>query len=159
MLIFAGFLAGAALLPALIGSTGRSEHRLWAASACLLGAGFGAVVFYASAQTIIQLDSPDHLRGRIMGIWMIVFSGSVPLGALWTGRAALRFGVDTVMAFSAGLCVIVGLVVLASGALRPRHQPGTWSISGPREPQPPRGMAESGLETGASAIRRPDVPT
>ena len=63
----------------------------------MLGAGFGAVVFYASAQTIVQLDSPDHLRGRIMGIWMIVFSGSVPLGALWTGKAAVLWGVDVVM--------------------------------------------------------------
>ncbi len=55
-----------------------------------------------------------------MGIWMIVYSGSVPLGALWTGRAAVRFGVDVVMAFSAGLCVGVGLLVMASGVLRPR---------------------------------------
>jgi predicted MFS family arabinose efflux permease len=120
MLMFAGFLAGAALLPASVGSTGASPFRLWAAAACLLGAGFGAVVFYASAQTIIQLGSPDHLRGRIMGIWMMAFSGSAPLGALWTGRAAERFGVDAVMAFSAGLCVIAGLLAATTGVLKPR---------------------------------------
>ena len=43
--------------------------------------------------TVIQFAVPDHLRGRIMGIWMIVYSGSVPLGALWTGRAAQSWGV------------------------------------------------------------------
>lgn len=120
MLIFGGFLGGAALIPAWGGTTGPSHFRLIAAAICLLGAGFGAVVFYASAQTIIQLDSPDHLRGRIMGIWMIVFSGSVPIGALWTGRAAVWWGVDIVMAASAGLCVIAGLLAMATGLLRPR---------------------------------------
>ena len=102
------------------GGVGRSS-RLWIASGCLLGMGFGAVVFYACALTVIQLGVPDHLRGRIMGIWMIVYSGSVPLGALWTGRAALSWGVAAVMAFSASLCVVVGLVVLASGVLKPRY--------------------------------------
>ena len=158
MLIFAFFLAGAALIPAWLGSAGTSQVRLRAASVCLLGAGFGAVVFYASAQTIIQLESPDHLRGRIMGIWMIAFSGSVPIGALWTGRAAVRFGVDVVMAFSAGLCVVVGLVVLASGVLRPRYQPGTWPVSGSREPAlPPQGMRGPDPETEVTA-GQPDVP-
>ena len=51
--------------------------------------------------TLIQLAAPDHLRGRIMGIWMIVYSGSVPFGALWTGRVAQSWGVSFVMGLSA----------------------------------------------------------
>ena len=90
MIVFAAFLAGAALLPLAIESKSWAFARLWAASACLLGMGFGAVVFYASCLTVIQLDVPDHLRGRIMGIWMIVYSGPSRSGALWTGRAAVR---------------------------------------------------------------------
>jgi MFS family permease len=123
MLIFAGFLIAAALVPSWFGASDQYRSRLVAASTSLLGAGFGAVVFYASAQTIIQLDSPDHLRGRIMGIWMIVYSGSVPLGSLWTGRAAVALGVDVVMAISAGLCVAAGLLAMATGILRPRPIP------------------------------------
>jgi hypothetical protein len=57
---------------------------------------------------------------------MIVYSGSVPMGALWTGRAALSWGVAAVMAFSALLCVVAGLVVLAAGVLDPRY-PGEVS--------------------------------
>jgi predicted MFS family arabinose efflux permease len=91
--------------------------RVVAASLCLLGAGFGAVLFYAATQTRIQLVVPDHLRGRVMGIWMIVFSGSVPLGALWTGRAAAAWGVSTVMGCSAVLCFFSALVVVVSGVL------------------------------------------
>jgi MFS family permease len=82
LLIFGSFLAASALLPGWTRTPVMSDVRLIVAALCLLGAGFGAVVFYASAQTIIQLSVPDHLRGRVMGIWMIVYSGSVPLGAL-----------------------------------------------------------------------------
>jgi predicted MFS family arabinose efflux permease len=129
MLLFAGFLAAAALLPLGAEPSEPARARLVTAAVCLLGMGFGAVVFYASALTVIQLAVPDHLRGRIMGIWMIVYSGSVPLGALWTGRAALSWGVAAVMAFSAVLCVIVGLIVLASGVLNPRYPKDASAIS------------------------------
>jgi MFS family permease len=122
MVIFGAGLAGAALSPAYFPPTSASSSRLVAASVCLLGAGFGAVLFYSSSMTVIQLAAPDHLRGRIMGIWMIVYSGSVPLGALWTGRVAQSWGVSFVMGFSAVLCVVVGLIVWTSGVLSPvRH--------------------------------------
>ena len=122
--IFGACLAGAALLPTFFAPAPTSPARLVAASVCLLGAGFGAVLFYSSSMTLIQLAAPDHLRGRIMGIWMIVYSGSVPLGALWTGRVAQSLGVSFVMGFSAVLCVVVGLLVWASGVLAPvRHVP------------------------------------
>jgi MFS family permease len=122
MVIFGACLAGAALSPAYFPPTSAGSSRLVAASICLLGAGFGAVLFYSSSMTVIQLAAPDHLRGRIMGIWMIVYSGSVPLGALWTGRVAQSWGVSFVMGFSAVLCVVVGLIVWTSGVLSPvRH--------------------------------------
>ena len=122
MVVFGACLAGAALSPAYFPPTSAGLSRLVAASVCLLGAGFGAVLFYSSSMTVIQLAAPDHLRGRIMGIWMIVYSGSVPLGALWTGRVAQSWGVSFVMGFSAVLCVVVGLIVWASGVLSPvRH--------------------------------------
>jgi MFS family permease len=119
MILFAAFMVGAAVLPPMIGLESWAFARIWAAAACLLGMGFGAVVFYASCLTVIQLDVPDHLRGRIMGIWMIVYSGSVPLGSLWIGWAAMTWGVATILALSAVLCIAVGLIVQASGVLSP----------------------------------------
>ncbi len=117
ILIFAVFLRGAALIPVWAGSP---RLAFAAASACLLGAGFGAVVFYASCQTIVQLESPDHLRGRIMGIWMIAFSGSVSLGALWTGRAAEEWGLVTVLGNSSLICGALSLIAAATGVLAPQ---------------------------------------
>jgi MFS family permease len=157
MLIFAAFLGGAAVIPTWAGLLGTDLLRLVAASVCLLGAGFGGVVFYASAQTIIQLDSPDHLRGRIMGIWMIAFSGSVPIGALWTGRAAVRWGVAVVMVLSAAICLLVGVVVMATGVLDPRRHPATWPVSDPRAPAPTKGRMESDPQSPMRPVQ-PDLP-
>jgi hypothetical protein len=77
----------------------------------------GAVFVYSSSMMLIQLAVPDHLRGRVMGIWMIMYSGSVPLGAFWTGRAAQSWGIGTVMGLSAVLCVLMALCATVSGAL------------------------------------------
>jgi MFS family permease len=140
MIMFSWFLAGAALLPSWAQAAGPGQSRLAlsVAALCLLGAGFGAVTFYSCALTTIQLAAPDHLRGRIMGIWMIVFSGSVPLGALWTGRAAQSFGVGPVMILSATTCVVVGLGVLASGILAPRSPAVRADLSDSAGERPPR---------------------
>jgi MFS family permease len=121
MVIFGSCLAGAALLPSFLPPISSGSARLLAAAACLLGAGFGAVLFYSSSMTLIQLAAPDQLRGRVMGIWMIVYSGSVPLGALWTGRVAQSWGVAMVMGLSALFCVAMALFVWASGVLAPRR--------------------------------------
>jgi MFS family permease len=119
LVLFSGFLAFAAIWPLVAGPSWTSAVRLSAASFCLFGAGFGAVLFYSSSMMVIQLAVPDRLRGRIMGIWMIGFSGSVPLGALWTGRAAQSWGVAPVMGVSAALCMTAALLVWASGILTP----------------------------------------
>jgi MFS family permease len=118
MFLFAASLGCAAALPPWARSFWPSGGPLAVAAVCLTGVGFGGILFFSATQTLIQTGVPDHLRGRIMGIWMIVFSGTVPLSALWAGEVALRRGVVVVMGASAALCVVVALVALASGALR-----------------------------------------
>jgi MFS family permease len=117
MLCFGGALACAATLPAWLQASAPAWVRVSAGAACLLAAGVGAVFVYSSSMMLIQLAIPDHLRGRIMGIWMIVYSGSVPLGALWTGRVAQSWGVAFVMGLSAILCVLMTVFVVVTGAL------------------------------------------
>jgi predicted MFS family arabinose efflux permease len=120
LIVFAGSLAAASELPLLIARFWPGPARLVVACACLFGVGVGAVVFYSATQTLIQTAVPDHLRGRVMGIWMIVYSGSVPLGSLWTGRLASSLGLTPAIAISAGLCVLAALLGLVSGKLSHR---------------------------------------
>jgi MFS family permease len=117
MVCFGIALACAATLRAWLPPAAPAWARVSAGAACLLAAGVGAVFVYSSSMMLIQLAVPDHLRGRIMGIWMIVYSGSVPLGALWTGRVAQSWGVGFVMGLSAALCVLMAMIVMGSGVL------------------------------------------
>jgi MFS family permease len=144
MVMFGGFLAGAALLPSWLPAGIAPGIRLSVASACLLGAGFGAVLLYASSQTIIQLAVPDALRGRVMGIWMITYSSSVPLGALWTGRAAQSLGVAPVMGLSAFLCVATACVAWASGFLANPRVVSFGPVNVPPGDDPPLPMDAPG---------------
>jgi len=119
--LYGASIAAAAALPPLVGPMG-SPARLAMAAACLGGSGLGAILFYAATQTVIQAAVPDALRGRIMGIWMIVFSGSVPLGCLWAGALAESIGVTPVMYLTAGLCASLAVAGAAWGRLDDRHE-------------------------------------
>lgn len=48
-------------------------------------AGVSMVVFSASSNSFVQALVPDHLRGRVMSIYSVLFAGVAPLGALLTG--------------------------------------------------------------------------
>jgi MFS family permease len=54
----------------------------------LFVAGFGIILFYSIGNSIIQTQSPDHLRGRLMGIWALVFGAGMPIGSFWMGLVA-----------------------------------------------------------------------
>jgi predicted MFS family arabinose efflux permease len=116
LLLFAFFLAGAAMLPSLAGARSPNALRLATAGCCAMGVGFGVVIFYSSSMMAIQLAVPDGLRGRITGIWTVVFSASVPLGSLWMGRAAEAWGIALVMEISSALCLLIGVLAWSSGA-------------------------------------------
>lgn len=120
LLVFSTSLAISAMFPRWVAPEWPGAIRVASASVCVLGAGLGASLFYSATQSVIQLAVPQHLRGRVMGVWMIVFSGSVPLGALWTGRAAVPWGIPPVMVCSALACALMSLLFLSSGVLRQR---------------------------------------
>ena len=41
--------------------------------------GLTSIWFIASANTLVQLRAPAHLRGRIMGVWTIALPGMIPI--------------------------------------------------------------------------------
>jgi MFS family permease len=67
-------------------------HRPVGAAFLLFFAGFGIIFFYSIGNSTIQTQSPDHLRGRLMGIWALVLGGSMPIGSLWMGTVAQKVG-------------------------------------------------------------------
>ncbi len=92
-------------------------HLMPVALVCLFGVGFGSIAMAATANTSIQLAVPDDLRGRVMSVYMTVFAGSTPIGALFAGALAAEFG--AAIAFGVGGGLSFGVVVVAYLLARP----------------------------------------
>ncbi len=74
----------------------------------ILGWSLMSVVNITNA--LIQTHVPDHLRGRVMSIYILVFQGSYPLGALLVGWLAGMFGSP----FTIILCGVIILFVIVT---------------------------------------------
>ena len=72
--------------------------------------GFSQIAFTATANTTLQTVSPDHLRGRVMSVFMLVFAGTVPLGNLFTGGMAHLFSAPISLLLGGGLSLIAAIV-------------------------------------------------
>src|SRR5713226_3328825 len=114
-----GFVVGPAIAAALLLVGLSFVHHFGLAAAVLMALGFSQIVFMTSCNTTVQLTVPDELRGRIMGLYALVFAGMTPIGALIMGTVAEHWGVSRACAVGggAGLLLILALTV----AWRRRH--------------------------------------
>ncbi|MFN8473362.1 MAG: MFS transporter [Anaerolineae bacterium] len=94
--IFLGLLALSSVLP------------LTAVILILLG--LASISYTATSNTLLQLNSPDQLRGRVMSIYFLLFAGSTPIGGFITGWLADRIGVPETLLIEAAIC-FVGVMV------------------------------------------------
>jgi MFS family permease len=74
--------------------------------------GFGLILFLATSQSVFQLSSEEHNRGRVMAIWAVVLSGAVPLGNLLAGLAADEWGLPPVLTALGLACGLVPMALL-----------------------------------------------
>jgi MFS family permease len=54
--------------------------------------GAASIMFIATANSLLQLNSSGAMRGRVMALWAVVFLGSTPIGAPLIGFLAGRYG-------------------------------------------------------------------
>jgi hypothetical protein len=52
------------------------------------------------------------MRGRVMGIWTLIFGGKIPLGSLEAGVMADFIGTPATMAIGALICGLAAMVTL-----------------------------------------------
>jgi MFS family permease len=84
----------------------------WLSATALAGAGFCMIIFFATANTSVQMRVPDELRGRVMGIYSLAFIGLTPFGSLLAGAIARAFSAAFAVTVGAGICILAGLIVL-----------------------------------------------
>jgi MFS family permease len=96
-------------------------HGVVAASILLFVCGVFFTSYTANANASIQLASPDHLRGRVLGLYYYAWNGLAPLGALLVGWLCDRGGTE--LAFGVGgICAIVMTAFGAEAITRPRRR-------------------------------------
>src|SRR5205823_3602021 len=78
----------------------------------LFAAGFGMLLFFSTSNTVLQTIVPDEMRGRVMGVWSLVFGAMIPLGSLEAGAVAHFAGTPFALAFGAIICAASALVTL-----------------------------------------------
>jgi MFS family permease len=92
-----GVMLGFALVPNL----------LWACVA--LGfAGCGMILFTVSANSTVQINTPDELRARVMSVYSLVFAGMSPPGALLAGSLMSSLGARG----GVGVLAVLGLLAM-----------------------------------------------
>jgi MFS family permease len=91
----------------------------------LFFAGMLNLAFYSTAQAVVQILAPSHLRGRLIGLFSMAALGLRAFSGVTVGVAGAWIGVHRSLALSAMtlFAVTVGLFVFAGGGDK-REQPG-----------------------------------
>jgi MFS family permease len=106
--LFGAVLTCAALAPNFV-----SALALFTLAGCLMA------LNGIAANTMLQLQVPDRLRGRVMGFYSFVVLGMAPFGSLQAGWVAEHLGVRTALAAGGLVC----LAVAAGVAWKMRRHP------------------------------------
>ncbi len=99
-----------------------AQTTVLACSVLLFCTGFCFTLWMSNTQSILQLTAPDHLRGRVLSIFLLAFGGLAPFGGLLAGWLADVGGTE--LAFSVGgvsgvLMTAYGLHTLRRGSFAP----------------------------------------
>ncbi len=94
--------------------------QLLPAAACSAVFGFGMILYLSTGQSVLQLSTPDHARGRVMALWPMTLSGGAVGGHLLCGWAAKHFPIPQVFgAMWVGVTATAIVVAVLAVVLRP----------------------------------------
>lgn len=94
-----------------------------------------------AANTMLQTEAPDELRGRVMGFYSFMVLGLAPFGSLQAGWLAERFGVRVAFALGGLVCLVVAVSVM-------------WWMGRAVRERRARREGREGLEPAAAVERR-----
>jgi MFS family permease len=95
------------------------SHSFWLTFSCLAMAGAADAVSMVIRNLVRQLETPDAMRGRTIGIAMVFFMGGPQLGELEAGLAANWLGAPfSVVSGGIGCLIATGLIAARTPELR-----------------------------------------
>jgi len=106
-------IAGLGLVVVLAGRSGAEGVTLWLvpAAVCCGLAGIADSVSAVFRTTILQSATPDHLRGRLQGVFVVVVAGGPRVGDMLAGGATKLLSEGWVLLAGGVLCAVVAWAV------------------------------------------------
>jgi MFS family permease len=98
---------GSSLLFGIVLLAASLAPELWSALLLFTLTGCVMALNGISANTMLQSEAPDELRGRVMGFYSFVVLGLAPFGSFQAGWIAEHYGVRTAFALGSLVCLAV----------------------------------------------------
>jgi MFS family permease len=127
-------VTGAALAFGVLETVSGLMPNTVSTAVVLVPTGFAALVFTTAANSSVQLTVEPSMRGRVMGLYMLLFLGGTPLGAPLLGLLGEHFGgrAPTVFGGAASLVAVLAVLVALRRVLSHRRadaRTGAWSTT------------------------------
>lgn len=107
----------------------------WLFAVLLVLVGLLGITFNTYSNSMVQLETDPAMRGRVMSLYMMVFTGGTPIGGPLVGWIAEQFGPRLGLfacgAFSAASAALVGIIVARTAGLRVQISGRRISLVGP----------------------------
>jgi MFS family permease len=84
-------------------------HSTAAAAVALVAVGAFFSTYTSSSNTLLQLNAPDRLRGRVVSLYYVAFNGTGPLGGLLVGWLAAVGGTGLAFSVAGGVSVLAAV--------------------------------------------------
>ncbi len=88
------------------------SRALWLSHLLLFFSGAALITVFSLTASLVQLIAPDHLRGRVVSIYMVAFRGGMPLGSLAGGYVASLTSAPLVLGVNGVLLSLVAIYFL-----------------------------------------------
>lgn len=127
-----------AVLPAVALGGLAVSTDLPPAALCAGVFGMGMILFLSTGQSVLQMTTPDHARGRVLALWPMTLSGGTVAGNLLCGWAARHLPIPVVLGImAAGTGLTACVVVVLAWTIRTRRRdstPGDQPVGADRQP-------------------------
>jgi MFS family permease len=84
--------------------------NFWSASLLLYVVGFATMIQFGSTNTLIQMMTPDRLRGRAISAYSMMYMGTTPIGSMAAGFAAEHVGARITISVGGVFCLLASIV-------------------------------------------------
>lgn len=81
----------------------------WLTAFFVFFSGFALMICFALISSLVQLITPDEMRGRVMSVYNVAFRGGMPFGSMATGQLIPVFSAPPILAANGLMLAALGL--------------------------------------------------